>query len=57
MSVYVDIDVHRERSQVAVVAEDGQVQLNRKRGERLRAVRAADRDRAGVSQPHLLQQA
>jgi transposase len=27
MSVYVGIDVHRKRSQVAVVAEDGQVQL------------------------------
>jgi len=43
MSVYVGIDAHRKRSQVAVVAEDGQVQLNRKRGERLRAVPAADR--------------
>jgi hypothetical protein len=29
MSVYVGIDVHRTRSQVAVVAEDGQVQLNK----------------------------
>jgi hypothetical protein len=29
MSVYVGIDVHRNRSQVAVVAEDGKVQLNR----------------------------
>src|SRR6266704_7086041 len=29
MSVYVGIDVHRKRSQVAVVTEDGQVQLNR----------------------------
>jgi transposase len=29
MSVYVAIDVHRKRSQVAVVAEDGQVQLNK----------------------------
>ncbi len=29
MSVYVGIDVHRKRSQVAVVAEDGEVQLNR----------------------------
>ena len=29
MSVYVGIDVHRERSQVAVVTEDGKVQLNR----------------------------
>ena len=28
MSVYVGIDVHRKRSQVAVVTEDGQVQLN-----------------------------
>jgi len=29
MSVYVGIDVHRKRSQVAVVAEAGQAQLNR----------------------------
>jgi transposase len=29
MSVYVGIDVHRKRSQVAVVAEDGQVQMNK----------------------------
>jgi transposase len=29
MSVYVGIDVHRKRSQVAVVTEDGAVQLNR----------------------------
>jgi transposase len=29
MSIYVGIDVHRKRSQVAVVAEDGQVQLNK----------------------------
>ena len=29
MSVYVGIDVHRKRSQVAVVAEGGKVQLNR----------------------------
>ncbi len=29
MSVYVGIDVHRKRSQVAVVTEDGTVQLNR----------------------------
>src|SRR6266436_1920907 len=29
MSVYVGIDVHRKRSQVAVVAEDGEVQLNK----------------------------
>jgi transposase len=29
MSVYVGIDVHRKRSQVAVVGEDGKVQLNR----------------------------
>jgi len=29
MSVCVGIDVHRKRSQVAVVAEDGKVQLNR----------------------------
>src|SRR5712672_2908529 len=29
MSVYVGIDVHRKRSQVAVIAEDGKVQLNK----------------------------
>jgi transposase len=29
MSVYVGIDVHRKRSQVAVVTEDGKVQLNK----------------------------
>jgi transposase len=29
MSVYVGIDVHRKRSQVAVAAEDGTVQLNK----------------------------
>ena len=29
MSVYVGIDVHRKRSQVAVVTEDGPVQLNK----------------------------
>src|SRR5246127_1273179 len=29
MSVYAGIDVHRKRSQVAVVAEDGKVQLNK----------------------------
>jgi transposase len=29
MSVYVGIDVHRKRSQVAVAGEDGRVQLNR----------------------------
>ncbi len=29
MSVYVSIDVHRKRSQVAVVAEDGQVRVNK----------------------------
>ena len=29
MSVHVGIHVHRKRSQVAVVAEDGKVQLNR----------------------------
>jgi hypothetical protein len=29
MSVYAGIDVHRKRSQVAVVAGDGKVQLNR----------------------------
>jgi hypothetical protein len=29
MSDYVGIDVHRKRSQVAVVTEDGRVQVNR----------------------------
>ena len=29
MSVYAGIDVHRKRSQVAVVTEDGKVQLNK----------------------------
>ena len=29
MSIYVGIDVHRKRSQVAVVTEDGKVQLNK----------------------------
>jgi hypothetical protein len=29
MSVYVGIDVHRKRSQVAVVTDDGAVQVNR----------------------------
>ena len=29
MSVYVGIDVHRKRSQVAVVTEGGTVQLNK----------------------------
>ena len=29
MSVYVGIDVHRKRSQVAVVTEDGTVQVNK----------------------------
>ena len=29
MSVYVGIDVHRKRSQVAIVTEDGRVQLNK----------------------------
>ena len=29
MSVYVGIDVHRKRSQVAVVSEDGTVELNK----------------------------
>jgi transposase len=29
MSAHVGIDVHRKRSQVAVVGDDGRVQLNR----------------------------
>ena len=43
MSVYVGIDVHRKRSQVAVVTEDGTGAAQQKRGERLRADAAADR--------------
>ena len=43
MSVYVGIDVHRKRSQVAVVTEDGTVAAEQERGERLRADAAADR--------------
>ena len=31
MSVYIGIDVHRKRSQVAVVTQDGTVQLNKNR--------------------------
>jgi hypothetical protein len=34
MSVDVGIDVHRKRSQLAVVTEDGQVQLNQNFGWR-----------------------
>ena len=37
MSVYVGIDVHRKRSQVAVVTEDGKVQLEQEHGQRIRA--------------------
>ena len=33
MPVYVGIDVHRKRSQVAVVTEDGQVQRRRRARE------------------------
>ncbi|CAM5534387.1 hypothetical protein KAURM247S_05889 [Kitasatospora aureofaciens] len=29
MSVYVGIDVHRKRSQIALVGQDGEVQVNR----------------------------
>ncbi len=43
MSVYVGIDVHRKRSRVAVVTDEGKVQLNRNVGERFRADAAADR--------------
>jgi hypothetical protein len=51
MSVHVGIDVHRKRSQVAVVTGDGQVQLNktrrmcgddRKRHQARRPVRPVD---------------
>jgi hypothetical protein len=38
MSVYVGIDVHRKRSQVAVVTEDGKVQLNRNAVEFLKVL-------------------
>ena len=43
MSVYVGIDVHRKRSQVAVVAEDGTGAAEQERGEWIRADAAADR--------------
>ena len=43
MSVFVGIDVHRKRSQVAVVTGDGKVAAQQERGERLRADAAADR--------------
>ena len=43
MSVYVGIDVHRKRSQVAVVTGDGDGRAQQERGERLRADAAADR--------------
>ena len=46
MSVYVGIDVHRKRSQVAVVTEDGQVQLNKNVVNGIGAVPAADRGSA-----------
>src|SRR5436190_760737 len=48
MSVYVGIDVHRKRSQVAVVGEDGRVQLNRNvvnGSQPMRALRALLRHR------------
>jgi len=56
MSVYVGIDVHRKRSQVAVVTEDGQVQLNKNVGQRIHADAAAYRrsaigDTGGVRGP------
>jgi hypothetical protein len=43
MPVYVGVDVHRKRSQVAVVAEDGKVQLNKNVVKRFRADAPADR--------------
>ena len=43
MSVYVGIDVHRKRSQVAVVTGDGTVRTQQERGQRIRADAAADR--------------
>ena len=43
MSVCVGIDVHRKRSQVAVVAEDGKVQLNRNVVNGSEPMLAADR--------------
>ena len=47
MSVYVGIDVHRKRSQVAVVAGDGQVQLNRNVVNGSEPMLEADRRAAG----------
>jgi hypothetical protein len=41
MSIYVGIDVHRKRAQVAVVTEDGAAQ--QERGQRIRADAAANR--------------
>ena len=43
MSVYVGIDVHRKRSQVAVVTEDGTGAAEQERGQRIGADPAADR--------------
>ena len=43
MSVYVGIDVHRKRSQVAVVTGDGEGAAEPERGEWLRADAAAGR--------------
>ena len=43
MSVYVGIDVHRKRSQVAVVTEDGKVQLNKNVVNGSEPMLAADR--------------
>jgi hypothetical protein len=56
MSVYVGIDVHRKRSQVAVVAEDGTVQLNKNvvNGSEpfLRLIGDLPRGRRWRSRPH-----
>jgi hypothetical protein len=49
MSVYAGIDVHRKRSQVAVVTGDGQVQVNRNVVNGVEPIRrAAGRHAGGV---------
>src|SRR6266516_295179 len=47
MSVYVGIDVHRKRSQVAVVDEGGVVQVNRNVPNGVEPVLGGDRGAAG----------
>jgi hypothetical protein len=59
MSVYVGIDVHRKRSQVAVINQDGEVLVNRqRRGKATTTVpprsRAAANQVTGLTQHWLL---